>query len=77
MDKQDIPFEVSCPVCGEHHVLHMVYDQKQNKDMEQFMTAFGDLIGGSVNQYTFNGNANCSCGKMILGCVTISAHDLD
>jgi len=70
-----VAIQMSCPDCERLIVAQMFLEDGEDsaklpKDISQVLEA---MIGVSKH-YCFNGRTQCDCGKMVMSCLTVSAH---
>ena len=65
---------IQCPECKSMLNIEMSYTA-DDKTLPTELQSFFDSIVGDVQHYSFRGSRSCECGKVILSCLTVSAHE--
>jgi len=66
------PLNCSCPKCHTDIQVLMRHNTDENHVMDSVQEMMGDDLK-LVGSYTFIGESKCTCGNLIIACLTISA----
>ena len=63
---------IACPECQQEVMMTMAFDQDAaSNELTEFLN---DVMSVS-SHYSFRGMAKCHCGKIVMSCLSVSAHE--
>jgi hypothetical protein len=73
-NSNNVSMEISCPDCGEIIDMTFELETEETENMQQLDELLAAVVG-PVSHYTFRGLHMCECGKFVVGCIAVTAHD--